>query len=67
MNLRKRPLIIAHRGNSSECPENTFEAFESALACGADGIDQRPELRKKIIRPDPSGAGAEEPFGFSAK
>src|SRR3989338_5630460 len=39
MNLRKRPLIIAHRGNSSECPENTFEAFESALAYGADGIE----------------------------
>ena len=31
--------IWAHRGNSSEFPENTMEAFSSALAIGADGLE----------------------------
>lgn len=31
-----RPLVIAHRGNSSEFPENTLPAFESAAALNAD-------------------------------
>ena len=31
-----RPLVIAHRGNSSEYPENTLPAFESAAALKAD-------------------------------
>ncbi|MCZ6599199.1 MAG: glycerophosphodiester phosphodiesterase family protein [Planctomycetota bacterium] len=29
------PLLIAHRGNSSEAPENTLAAMRSALALGA--------------------------------
>lgn len=33
------PLIIAHRGASSLAPENTFAAFERAIADGADGIE----------------------------
>lgn len=33
------PLVIAHRGNSSEAPENTFAAFESALGCGATVVE----------------------------
>jgi glycerophosphoryl diester phosphodiesterase len=32
-------LIIAHRGNSSECPENTLPAFESAVKVGADLVE----------------------------
>ena len=31
--------IIAHRGLSSRCPENTLLAFEQALAIGADGAE----------------------------
>lgn len=31
--------IIAHRGDSSHFPENTLEAFEAALAHGADAIE----------------------------
>jgi len=31
--------IIAHRGNSSACHENTMAAFERAVADGADGIE----------------------------
>ncbi len=33
------PDIIAHRGASRECLENTLPAFERALAQGADGIE----------------------------
>ncbi len=33
------PLIIAHRGNSSERPENTRAAFESALELGVPLIE----------------------------
>ena len=32
-------LVIAHRGDSSRCPENTLSAFASAHAAGADGIE----------------------------
>lgn len=34
-----RPDIIAHRGSSRECLENTFTAFARALVQGADGIE----------------------------
>jgi len=33
------PEIIAHRGASRECRENTLQAFARALALGADGIE----------------------------
>lgn len=35
----RRPLIVAHRGDSAGCPENTRAAFASALATGVDGIE----------------------------
>lgn len=31
--------IIAHRGASAACPENTMIAFERALELGATGIE----------------------------
>ena len=31
--------VWAHRGNSSQFPENTMEAFSSALSLGADGLE----------------------------
>lgn len=34
-----RVLVIAHRGNSSEAPENTVPAFESAVGVGCDLIE----------------------------
>jgi glycerophosphoryl diester phosphodiesterase len=34
-----RPLIIAHRGASSDAPENTLAAFRLAWEQGADGIE----------------------------
>ena len=33
------PLIIAHRGDSANAPENTLSAFRLALVNGADGIE----------------------------
>ena len=33
------PLVIAHRGDQSNAPENTIAAFTKALELGADGIE----------------------------
>jgi glycerophosphoryl diester phosphodiesterase len=33
------PLVFAHRGARVELPENTLEAFERALALGADALE----------------------------
>lgn len=35
----RRPLIIAHRGASQVCRENTLAAFERALEMGVDGVE----------------------------
>ena len=37
--LTKPPLVIAHRGASARAPENTLEAFHSAIDLGADGVE----------------------------
>ena len=34
-------LVIAHRGASSELPENTLPAFERAIELGADAIEEK--------------------------
>lgn len=39
-------MIIAHRGSSSESPENTLSAFRLAIAQGADGIEGDFHLTK---------------------
>ena len=36
---RSSPLVIAHRGDVSNAPENTLPAFQSAYDSGADGIE----------------------------
>ena len=36
---RPKPYVMAHRGNSTQCPENTLAAFRRALADGADIIE----------------------------
>lgn len=38
MALRK-PLVIAHRGDTAAAPENTLAAFTAAIDAGADGIE----------------------------
>jgi len=34
-----KPLLIAHKGDTNNFPENTIEAFRSAFEKGADGIE----------------------------
>lgn len=34
-----KPLVVAHRGASTEQPENTIEAFEAAIEAGADAVE----------------------------
>ena len=36
---RTRPYLMAHRGNSARCPENTLAAFRQAFADGADILE----------------------------
>jgi glycerophosphoryl diester phosphodiesterase len=55
-------LVIAHRGASSEVPENTLPAFERAIELGADFIeldvhaDRAGQLVVTHDRPRPGGA-----------
>ncbi len=37
--LVRRPYMLAHRGASAYAPENTFAAFDRAIALKADGIE----------------------------
>lgn len=37
--MKKRPHVWAHRGASSEAPENSLAAFARAIEIGADGIE----------------------------
>jgi len=37
--LTRRPLVIAHRGESATAPEQTLVAFELAAELGADMIE----------------------------
>jgi glycerophosphoryl diester phosphodiesterase len=39
-----KPLFIAHRGDTSNFPENTLEAFASAFEHGADGVELDTQL-----------------------
>lgn len=42
--VRRRPLIIGHRGFSARFPDNSVEGVQAALEAGADGVevDVRP-------------------------
>lgn len=45
-----KPLLIAHRGNTNNFPENTIEAFKAAFENGADGIELDVQFYKgKLI------------------
>ncbi|KHO62245.1 MULTISPECIES: glycerophosphodiester phosphodiesterase [Thermoanaerobacter] len=41
-----KPLVIAHRGDSRNAPENTLASFKRALEMGADGIELDVQLTK---------------------
>ena len=40
------PLVIAHRGDSAQRPENTLASFESALALGAEFLELDVQLTR---------------------
>ena len=40
------PIIYAHRGGAALRPENTIEAFDHGIACGADGLEFDVHLSK---------------------
>lgn len=37
--MKKKPLILAHRGANRYAPQNTIPAFEKAVSLGADGVE----------------------------
>ncbi len=41
-----KPLVIAHRGDSKNAPENTLASFKKALEMGVDGIEFDVQLTK---------------------
>ncbi len=43
------PRIIAHRGASTDYPENTLAAFDAALAQGSDGVELDLQLSRDGI------------------
>jgi glycerophosphoryl diester phosphodiesterase len=45
-NVKKRPLIIAHRGHSVALPEQTIAAFEAAVRLGAEMIEADVQLTR---------------------
>ncbi len=47
--LDRNPLIIAHRGDSINAPENTIAAFEMAYEKGADGIEFDVQLSRDSV------------------
>src|SRR5690606_815042 len=56
--LRASPIVYAHRGASKELPENTLEAFERALAIGADAIETDAHMTRDgriVLSHDPTG------------
>ena len=69
--LQPMPRVVAHRGDSHHFPENTLEAFRSALAMGIDVIETDVHLTKDgqvVIWHDPTldrntdGSGKVEDF-----
>jgi glycerophosphoryl diester phosphodiesterase len=42
-------LVIAHRGNNKEVLENSYQAFELAVACGAKRIELDVQLTKDHV------------------
>lgn len=43
---RKKPYVMAHRGNRALCPENTLASFQQAIQDGADILETDLHLSK---------------------
>ena len=51
------PLVYAHRGGAALRPENTIEAFDHGLDCGADGLEFDVHLSRDevvVVHHDPT-------------
>jgi glycerophosphoryl diester phosphodiesterase len=46
---KKKPYVIAHRGNQTACPENTLAAFKRAIEDGADIIETDVHLTRDDV------------------
>ncbi|MFO7963217.1 MAG: glycerophosphodiester phosphodiesterase family protein [Desulfobacterales bacterium] len=46
---KTKPYVMAHRGNSSACPENTLAAFRRAITDGADIIETDLHLTRDDV------------------
>lgn len=58
--INSRPLLLGHRGARRSAPENTFTAFDLALAHGCDGFEfdvRCTSDRYAIVCHDPEVAG----------
>jgi glycerophosphoryl diester phosphodiesterase len=54
-----RPRLYGHRGAAAERPENTLEAFDLALARGADALEMDVHMTRDgelVVAHDPDGA-----------
>jgi glycerophosphoryl diester phosphodiesterase len=67
--MTTRPLVLGHRGASRRARENTLEAFATARALGADGVEldvRRTADGVAVVHHDPQVEGygliAAEPF-----
>ena len=61
------PLVVAHRGASSTHPENTLEAFEAAIAEGADVVELDVRLTADgvpVVLHDPEVSRSTDGRGF---
>ena len=57
LEVRSKPLIIAHRGSSAHAPENTLAAFELAADQKADAIELDAKVTKDghvVVMHDPT-------------
>jgi glycerophosphoryl diester phosphodiesterase len=62
------PLICAHRGASAFLPDNSAEAFEAAIAMGADVLEadvRRDGSGRLVLAHDPVPAGQEGVLALS--
>jgi glycerophosphoryl diester phosphodiesterase len=57
MRIRKRPLVLGHRGFRARYPENTLLAFKQAIANRADGVEcdiQKTADGRYVVIHDPT-------------
>ena len=70
---KKYIVVIAHRGNHTDVPENTLEAYQRAIDCGADYVEVDVRMTKDkqfivmhnaTVDKMTNGSGAIKDLGF---